>query len=189
MWQCPSCGEQHEDSFETCWSCGTDTNGAPNPDFRVSEPAAAEDQLPETAAESQPPVLRLPTITYFAIPVCLLMNLAILIAEFPANGTHPDTNPLSSPAKIAVFAITMLFVAFPLVFEAIRGYLASVSRKPRPQFALSDLFCAIVIFRLPEPLRRSYRWFGRVYYGSIIAYFLATIVMSVWLVCRSVQAG
>jgi len=28
MWTCAQCGESHEDSFDTCWKCGTGRDGA-----------------------------------------------------------------------------------------------------------------------------------------------------------------
>jgi len=33
MWKCSKCGENVEDDFEVCWSCGTNKEGMPNPDF------------------------------------------------------------------------------------------------------------------------------------------------------------
>jgi ribosomal protein S27AE len=32
MWTCPQCGESHEESFDTCWKCGTGRDGAPEYD-------------------------------------------------------------------------------------------------------------------------------------------------------------
>jgi len=28
MWKCKKCGEQNEDSFDSCWSCGVTQDGA-----------------------------------------------------------------------------------------------------------------------------------------------------------------
>lgn len=46
MWICGECGEDSEDEFSVCWSCGTGQDG----------PAASEDLLPvdNTGAESDP---------------------------------------------------------------------------------------------------------------------------------------
>lgn len=33
MWQCPKCSEEVDDTFSVCWSCGTATDGAEDPDF------------------------------------------------------------------------------------------------------------------------------------------------------------
>ena len=38
MWECRKCHEQHEDSFEVCWNCGTSKGGVEDPNFhRVAE--------------------------------------------------------------------------------------------------------------------------------------------------------
>src|SRR5438105_433781 len=33
MWQCPTCGEKLQVSFEICWNCGTAADGTEDPDF------------------------------------------------------------------------------------------------------------------------------------------------------------
>jgi len=33
MWECRKCHEQHEDSFEVCWNCGTSKEGVEDPTF------------------------------------------------------------------------------------------------------------------------------------------------------------
>lgn len=35
MWHCQKCGEELEDSFDTCWNCGTSKDGAEDPEFRI----------------------------------------------------------------------------------------------------------------------------------------------------------
>lgn len=40
MWKCQGCGEEHEDSFEVCWNCGTSRTGEASPDFRVEHEVA-----------------------------------------------------------------------------------------------------------------------------------------------------
>ena len=44
MWACPKCGEQIEDQFEACWSCGTRQDGT-DPDESFQE--AADGRVPE----------------------------------------------------------------------------------------------------------------------------------------------
>jgi hypothetical protein len=34
MWRCPNCKEEVSDDFDACWSCGTRTDGTPDPAFR-----------------------------------------------------------------------------------------------------------------------------------------------------------
>jgi hypothetical protein len=33
MWECRKCHEQHEDSFQVCWNCGTSKDGVEDPSF------------------------------------------------------------------------------------------------------------------------------------------------------------
>ena len=53
MWNCPKCGERHEDSFEVCWNCGTAQDGTEDPGFQrdEAEPAASSAE-PEHEIES-----------------------------------------------------------------------------------------------------------------------------------------
>jgi len=37
MWQCRKCYEQHEDSVEICWNCGTSKEGVEDPTFRKAD--------------------------------------------------------------------------------------------------------------------------------------------------------
>jgi hypothetical protein len=37
MWTCPKCKEEIEASFDSCWNCGTDTEGTVNPEFQTAE--------------------------------------------------------------------------------------------------------------------------------------------------------
>ena len=39
MWPCPRCGEQVEDDFDLCWSCGTARDGTEDPDFQTADDA------------------------------------------------------------------------------------------------------------------------------------------------------
>ena len=37
MWQCRKCYEQHEDSVQICWHCGTSREGVEDPTFRKAD--------------------------------------------------------------------------------------------------------------------------------------------------------
>src|SRR5688572_21336634 len=49
MWQCPKCGEQSEDTFEVCWSCGTGKDGQEDPSFVRAEDEVAPEPADEEA--------------------------------------------------------------------------------------------------------------------------------------------
>lgn len=37
MWECPKCSERLENAFDTCWNCGTSSDGIEDPAFRRAE--------------------------------------------------------------------------------------------------------------------------------------------------------
>lgn len=51
MWKCPNCEEAVEDSFETCWNCGTSADGSADPDFHRVED---DPTIPDPGAEAGP---------------------------------------------------------------------------------------------------------------------------------------
>ncbi len=53
MWTCQKCGETHDDSFETCWNCGTSQAGVEDPSFRkADDPQLDEPSWAKRPAES-----------------------------------------------------------------------------------------------------------------------------------------
>src|SRR5262249_32672362 len=48
MWICSKCGENVEDDFEVCWSCGSNKEGTPNPEFLPEREAVMGDQAYQT---------------------------------------------------------------------------------------------------------------------------------------------
>jgi uncharacterized protein YbjQ (UPF0145 family) len=57
MWKCPKCGEQHEETFEVCWNCGTAIDGTEDPEFRAAEerPASARETVVREPDEAVSP--------------------------------------------------------------------------------------------------------------------------------------
>ncbi|MEU7145275.1 DUF4190 domain-containing protein [Nocardia sp. NPDC046473] len=50
-WGCPTCGERHPSSFDTCWKCGTGRNGDPaGPDWAERVSSNHLDEPPSTLA-------------------------------------------------------------------------------------------------------------------------------------------
>jgi hypothetical protein len=39
MWACPDCGESIDAEFDVCWSCGTASDGTPDPNFQTADDA------------------------------------------------------------------------------------------------------------------------------------------------------
>jgi len=48
MWICSKCGENVEDDFEVCWSCGSNKEGTPNPEFIPEREGVMGDQAYQT---------------------------------------------------------------------------------------------------------------------------------------------
>ena len=60
MWQCPKCSEPLEDSFDSCWNCGTSFDGTEDPSFRKAddlplEPSGNRINLEAQSSDSQQP--------------------------------------------------------------------------------------------------------------------------------------
>ena len=58
MWQCVKCRENLEDTYDTCWNCGTSQDGVEDPAFRTAddhsyEPPAEAVEDAERAAEPE----------------------------------------------------------------------------------------------------------------------------------------
>ena len=57
MWNCVKCGEQLEESFDTCWKCGTSRDGTEDPSFRTeleAEPSVSADATRGSLPEPSP---------------------------------------------------------------------------------------------------------------------------------------
>ena len=174
MWQCPVCAESLEDSFDTCWKCGTSSTRHRDPAFRISEPATAQDQSLDSVAEAaRLPDLRLPTATYFAIPPFIWLSLIYFAIDFREKFVSPNRLQLDfgvSPITLVLWAVAMLLVGVPVGFVFLRGMFLRIMRKQIGGSYWSDVSWIISLFRLPDLYHRKYRWFVWVYYFSIIAY-------------------
>lgn len=62
MWTCIKCGEEHEDTFDDCWNCGTSRDGTENPAFRrADDVGSTETGSAAVAFEQGADVTALPT--------------------------------------------------------------------------------------------------------------------------------
>jgi hypothetical protein len=53
MWICSKCGENVEDDFEVCWSCGAARDGTPNPEFVPEQEGVVGDQAYQVLQSAQ----------------------------------------------------------------------------------------------------------------------------------------
>jgi predicted nucleic-acid-binding Zn-ribbon protein len=51
-WKCNSCSEEHDDSFEACWNCGTSREGHRQTTFVRAQDMTPQDQSVEAAFRS-----------------------------------------------------------------------------------------------------------------------------------------
>ena len=187
MWQCPNCGEQHPNGFDICWKCGSDPAGDRDPDFQVSEPVREEDQAPETITADTPlPALQLPAITYFSIPpyIWLTLIMAFNRLEHLAGNQVPDLSP--SPIDIVVCCFAVVLIGIPSFFTMAHAMFFCIVRRKNPSNSLAELLWKLSMFRLPETLRRSQRWFVPVYYGSSVALLIAPLGYGAWRLLQSI---
>lgn len=188
IWQCPNCGEEHTEEFRLCWKCGTNPAGERDPDFRVSEPASEADQAPEAPEERPLPLskqlhlLRLPTYSYFCIPVYICLVMIIHLKYLAANEWPKFPPPVSESFVIIWGAI---LIGIPVFATMVQLFYFSIRQNIKFPQDWSDFFIVFLIFRLPKPVRESYRWFVPIYYGSLAAAILSPPAVGIWLLVRS----
>lgn len=182
LWQCPNCDEQHHDEFDICWKCGSDPAGNRDPDFHMSESATELDQTPESpTSDTQIPSLRLPNITYFSIPPYTWFCLYMMFNDFEAS-LSPVLH--QSPITIVVYCFASVLISIPMGFTMVR---ASFHRRHNLSSNLADALWLLSVFRLPESIRESQRWFVLVYYGSIGAMLVASLGLMGWNMIRFIS--
>jgi hypothetical protein len=54
MWECRKCHEQHEDSLEVCWNCGTSKEGVEDPTFDRVESESSSEPGDQSVAAGEP---------------------------------------------------------------------------------------------------------------------------------------
>jgi predicted nucleic-acid-binding Zn-ribbon protein len=68
MWDCPHCGEKHEDSFEVCWNCGSSKDGTIDPSFRRADDGDTS-PAPKDSPRREAPVVSA-AVGGGTVPVC-----------------------------------------------------------------------------------------------------------------------
>lgn len=178
MWQCPDCGETHEDQFATCWKCGTTPLGARDGAFRVSEPIEAKDQAPVAPGEEDElPSLELPAFTYFSIPLLIWTYLVFGLLAAP-NEFIMERQP--SPLRVALDIMAGVLVSIPMGIVMLRWMFFQLIRRHKLRGAQD---WPLKMFRLPQTLRERHRWFVPVYYGSFVALpvgFFGIVIWHAW---------
>jgi hypothetical protein len=108
MWACQKCGETHDDSFETCWNCGTSKAGYEDPTFQKAD----DPQLDEQSWAERPAERDVPTHLVEAILVTLLccVPFGIVAIVFAAQvspkltaGDYEGAKQASKSAETWVF--------------------------------------------------------------------------------------
>lgn len=95
MWQCKKCREPNEESFDLCWSCGTDKDGHQDPSFRVYADAEAGERGMNSpaAASSAAQTARLRPRSS-ACPKCGSHQRIPAVRVVDRDGNIPEKNSL-----------------------------------------------------------------------------------------------
>ena len=187
MWTCPNCSEQLEDQFDACWKCGTKPDGGRIADFEPDP----EGDVPDVGPDEKREPVRLPTVTYFSIPVVLITAVAYnCYIEWNNWGETPrqrfeQITAVDWVIGVGVWIFGVLFVCIPALAALIR----TARQKPRKELIVARRFRFFIpidfpdfrFFLLPAEFRERYPWFTPVYYGSIVACFVAPVVFGVAL--------
>lgn len=186
-WQCPNCGEQHREEFDFCWKCGTNLVGQRDPEFRISEPIRESDQASESPHDCRElPVLQLPLITYFSIPPLLCYSLFTMRKLVEQLVSREMPNFRFSLADIAVYCIAIILIVIPGIMAMIRAEFFRIIRRQEFSSRAAAMNWSYSIYQLPESVRRSYRWFVPIYYGSIATWVIGLFVLTAWHFLRQV---
>jgi hypothetical protein len=178
IWQCPTCGEQHEGQFDTCWKCGTNRTGRRNQNFHVSEAASENVQSLDSADDVQLPTLQLPTITYLSIPPFIWISLANMFNRLQRGPNIPQISDFSIPtAEIVVDVLACVLIGIPCFFTMARFMFLCIMRR---QKWAPEVTWILSMFRLPVNLCQQHSWFVPLYYGSIVAMFIVQFGFTVW---------
>ena len=183
MWTCQNCSEQLEDQFFACWKCGTMRDGRRIAEFKPDPEGDVADEGPE-----ETPPLRLPTATYFSIPVFLLLGIVhnCYIEWNGRPGTPQELLERITPGGwvilITVCVLEMLFVGIPFLVIFFRMTKQWARKEPNAGPGFRFLL-------LPAEFRERYPWFTPVYYGSIILYVAASVGLMLWLFWKDVSQG
>lgn len=188
MWTCPTCSEQLDDQFDACWKCGTMPSGRRIAKFEPDP----EGDVPDVGPDEPPAPVRLPTVAYFSIPVFLIIGTVVLFAQSRDFGTAPlhdmhgvPTTTVGWVVLVSLWVLGVLFVCIP-VFVALMRTTGQRSREEpdaggRFRFFFPVAFRDFRFLLLPAEFRERYAWFTPVYYGSVVAYVVATIVATLVL--------
>ena len=184
MWQCPNCSETHDEQFDTCWKCGANPAGDRNSDFHVSEPVHDQDQAPDSPTdETQLPILHLPAVTYFSIPLYIWWSSFVLTFDFYQRLNRAAFQvPVFAPSTsdIAAWAIGLVLIGIPIFVTAVRFMFLCIIRRHQPPNTIPGFFLILSMLRLPDSFFRMHRWFVPIYYGSFAVPFVAAFGCTAW---------
>jgi hypothetical protein len=102
--------------------------------------------------------------------------------EFLSAGRVPDLT--LSPSHIAAYGITTILIGIPLFFTIVRAAFLCIMRRHIPSSWMVQVLWILSMFRLPDRLRRTQRWFVLVYYVSIGALVIAPTAFWAWRLAR-----
>jgi predicted nucleic-acid-binding Zn-ribbon protein len=92
MWVCQKCNEQHLDSFEVCWSCGTSKDGTEDPGFQRADDVTAAASGDAATQRSKKPVGKVRPSQGSVCPKCRSRDVIphVRIVDYAHGGTKYD---------------------------------------------------------------------------------------------------
>ena len=125
-------------------------------------------------------LFQLPKFSYFSIPPFLLLSLYKFYCFVPKLVQGNFRKFTLSAGDIVLSAISALLIGIPVLITMGRPLFASFFRLRIPERKPFDFASLHSMFRLPDSISKSHRWFVPVYYGSFVVYFCGTIVILIW---------
>jgi cation transport ATPase len=82
MWRCPKCSEDHEDTFDACWNCGTEKDGQATEEIKPEQETHVPAPLGFAPVDVQLAISVFGAV-YFAVPGIIVPVLVMVLDIAP----------------------------------------------------------------------------------------------------------
>jgi len=90
---------------------------------------------------------------------------------------------------IVLSCIAVILIGIPAFFVLVGALLLCFMRRRHPSVWTADVLWILSMFRLPQRIRGSQRWFVPVYYGSIGVALITPLALAVWQFVQMTRHG
>ncbi len=148
MWSCPKCGEELPDGIAACWVCGTDPEGAEDPNFAAEkmpeEHPPSEEAVTRRRWGLSPPVPGAERVLWIEVLVVLTIIIApdLLWSIDVLSWGQPDRPVAFEMAYTTVRSLVVTTLVLYVIWRSDHEWAAFGIDRPR---WLTDIAIAVVI--------------------------------------------